>query len=194
MSKYRAYWTLLSSVVLFVWGCSSSRQVVSDEPTSLPNTVLWEIQSPDLEAPSYLFGTIHLIPEDMYFWPPQFETAFNATIQVTLETNELDMDPAAMMGLMPKIMLPNGQSLEDLVTEEDYQRIAEYFDEMGLPLRFFKNIKPFFLYMLIDVDLTSLFKEGFKSYELEITEKAKEDGKQVLGLESMDFQISLFDS
>ncbi len=190
--------TLLKVCLLFftlaLWSCSSTRQSASETTKTLPNTVLWEIQSKDLKSPSYLFGTIHLIPEDKYFWPDHFQKAYDATSQVSLETNELEMDPLAMMGIMPKIMLPNGQSLSDLVSVNEYQKISAYFDEMGLPIMFLKNIKPFFLYMLIDVDLGSLFGEGIKSYELEITEKAKQDNKPVLGLETLDYQISMFDS
>lgn len=180
--------------VFVLWSCSSTRQSASETTKTLPNTVLWEIQSKALKSPSYLFGTIHLIPEDKYFWPDHFQKAYEATSQVSLETNELEMDPVAMMGIMPKIMLPNGQSLSDLVSEYEYQQISAYFEEMGMPIMFLKNIKPFFLYMLIDVDLGSLFGEGIKSYELEITEKAKQDNKPVLGLESLDYQISMFDS
>lgn len=186
--------TWLLFFTIFLWSCSSTRQPVSGVSRTLPNTVLWEIQSKDLESSSYLFGTIHLIPEDQYFWPDHFQKAYDATSQVSLETNELEMDPVAMMGIMPKIMLPNGQSLADLVSADEYQTISNYFDEMGMPLMFLKNIKPFFLYMLIDLDLGSLFAEGIKSYELEITEKAKQDNKPILGLETMDYQISMFDS
>ncbi len=194
MSKTFTFGGIFAGILFLILGCHSSRSAVNQEANRLPNTVLWEIQSKDLDSPSYLFGTIHLIPEDKYFWPAHFQQAYAATKQVVLETNELEMDPAAMMGLMPKIMMPDGETLADLVSDEEYTRIQAFFDDMGLPLMFLQNIKPFFLYMLVDIDMGSLFGEGIKSYEMEITELAKEDKKPVLGLESLDYQISIFDS
>lgn len=181
-------------VMVLLFGCQVPRHAGADKTTSLANSLLWKIESPDLDAPSYLFGTMHLIPEEHYFWPAHFQNAYSATEQIVLETNELDMNPASMMGLMPKIMMPQDQTLEDLVSDDEYERIREFFEGMGMPLMFLQNIKPFFLYMLVDIDLGSLLGEGSKSYEMEITNRAKTDRKAVLGLESLDYQISLFDS
>lgn len=187
-------WWKVWIVAALAWGCGAYMQSDSTYQDTLPNTVLWEISSRDLESPSYLLGTIHLIPEDIFFWPEHFQNAYEAVDQVVLETSELSMDPSVIMALMPKIMLPDGQSLEDLVTESEYTQIEDFFGEMGMPVMFFKNIKPFFLYMLVDIDLTALMQENIKSYELDITQKADQDEKQVLGLETLDFQVSLFDS
>lgn len=185
---------LLLMVLLWLGGCHASRQsgVIYEE--NLPNTVLWKIDSKDLTEPSYLLGTIHLIPADLFFWPEEFQQAYEASTQVVMETNELSMDPAAMMSIMPKIMLPDGQSIEDFVTEAEYARIDQFFSQMGLPVMLFKNMKPFFLYMLVDIDMGSLMRDDIKSYEMEITEIANEDKKPILGLETLDFQVSLFDS
>lgn len=194
MSRPGFMWWKIWVIVVIFWGCSSSRQSRDTYQEKLPNTVLWEISSRDLDSPSYLLGTIHLIPEDQFFWPEHFQNAYNAVDQVVLEVSELGMDPATLMELMPKIMLPDGQSLEDLVTEKEYSQIEGFFSEMGLPVMFFKNIKPFFLYMLVDIDMSALMQDNIKSYELEITQKANGDQKPISGLETLDFQVSIFDS
>ncbi len=186
-------WLILLSL-LWMWGCGSSKQANTPYQDELPNTILWRIDSKDLSAPSYLLGTIHIIPEHLYFWPDEFREAFESTSQVVLETNELGMDPSEMMSILPKIMLPDGQSLEDLTTEEEYNTIDQYFSQMGLPVMLFNNVKPFFLYILVDVDMSSLMQDNIKSYEMEITAMAKEVQKPILGLETLDFQLSLFDS
>lgn len=194
MNNKLGFQCLLLMVLLWLGGCHASRQSAVVYEENLPNTVLWKIDSKDLNEPSYLLGTIHLIPADLFFWPEEFQQAYDAATQVVMETNELSMDPAAMMSIMPKIMLPDGQSIEDFVTEAEYARIDQFFSQMGLPVMLFKNMKPFFLYMLVDIDMGSLMRDDIKSYEMEITEIANEDNKPVLGLETLDFQVSLFDS
>lgn len=194
MNKYTGFVGVFLMALWWLGGCSTSRQSAVVYEENLPNTVLWQIDSDELDAPSYLLGTIHLIPADMFFWPEEFQKAFEASTQVVLETNELSMDPSAMMSIMPKIMLPDGQTLEDLVTDAEYARIDQFFSDMGLPVVLFKNMKPFFLYMLVDIDMGSLFRDDIKSYEMEITEIANQDEKPILGLETLDFQVSIFDS
>lgn len=187
-------WVFLVVLTTIGWSCGSAKPGTTALDKSLPNTVFWEITSKDLKAPSYLLGTIHIIPEDMFFWPDAFQVGLDASHQIVMETNELDMDPAAMFGIMPKIMLPDEQSLRDLVTEDEYEVINRFFGKMGLPLPFFDKIKPFFLYMFVDIDVNTLFNDGFKSYELEIGEKARAANKPLLGLETLEFQIGLFDA
>ena len=54
----------LKLIILFVV-CSANLkgQNAADE-----NSVLWEISGNGLQSPSYLFGTIHLIPEKEYLF------------------------------------------------------------------------------------------------------------------------------
>lgn len=190
-------WLLESGVIFLVlWmiGCSGSRQSAGIYEDELPNTVLWKIESDKLSAPSYLLGTIHLIPADKYYWPEHFDQAYDKARQVILEIDELGMDPGSMMRIMPRLMLPDNQSLVDIVSDSEYTIIEEYFAEMGLPVMLFNNVKPFFLYMLVEMDMGSLMMENVKSYEMEITTMSRQDDKPILGLETLDFQLSLFDS
>ncbi|PSR13855.1 MAG: TraB/GumN family protein [Bacteroidetes bacterium] len=179
--------------------------VASFAPTTAENFLLWKISGQGLQSPSYLFGTIHMIPEEHYLLNEPTQKAFDKSTRIAFEIDTEDMmNPAAMMGLMSKMYMNNDTSLADLLPAEDYQLVADHFDEIGLPMVFMGRIKPMFLTVLAGEGMPNakpgaggmgaMMGEGIKSYELELTERAKTQEKPIVGLETAEFQMSLFDS
>lgn len=181
-------------VFIIAGACGSSRDTLRPPQADLPNALLWEINSEDLDSPSYLFGTIHIIPTEMFLWPEDFQEAFDSSDQVVMEVGEPEIDPASMMELLPRIMMSEELSLENLVSTEEYARVESYFENIGMPMMFINKIKPFFPYMLVEIDFANLMEGDMKSYEQEIAAWARADEKTILGLETIDYQMSLFDS
>lgn len=184
---------------------SEPSPVPAAEPSLAPSerdtALLWRISGNGLAQESFLFGTIHIIPEDDYFLPTGMVAALNDADEVVFEIDPRQMqDPMAIMGLMNQINMRGDTSLEDLLTKEQYDEVAEYFSGMGLPFFMFKKMKPLFLSAMVGQDMQALQggggieSAGSKSYELEMTKLAKAADKQISGLETMEFQLSLFDS
>ncbi|HEX6915751.1 MAG TPA: TraB/GumN family protein, partial [Chitinophagaceae bacterium] len=89
---------------------------VAQAPTE--KSLLWKISGNGLSAPSYLYGTIHIMCPDDIRITPKLEAAFNSTRQLYLE---LDMDnPAAMAKMMMGMMMTDGSSLQTLLPAKDY--------------------------------------------------------------------------
>ncbi|TXF91191.1 TraB/GumN family protein [Neolewinella aurantiaca] len=170
-------------------------------PSEADTALLWRISGAGLAQESYLFGTIHIIPEDDYFLPNGMVSALNDADEVVFEIDPRQMqDPMAIMGLMSKINMRGDTSLEDLLSQEQYAEVESYFGQMGLPFFIFKKMKPLFLSAMVGQDMQAMQQgggmdaTGSKSYELEMTELANAAGKEISGLETMEFQLSLFDS
>ncbi len=168
-----------------------------DSILPVEKTLLWEISGNGLDSTSFLFGTIHLIEASNFVIKPKLEKAFSDVSRVTFEINMEDMtNPSMMITLMTKIFMPNDSTLEDLVTEQEYQQIEEFFKngELALPMAMIKKIKPAFLSMMDPSALSGGgLDESTVSYELKIFEKCQLDHKKVDGLETIEFQIGLFD-
>ena len=186
-----------------------SAQPTADQyaPTTDENKLLWEISGNGLAAPSYLFGTIHMIPTDDFFLTEGTKSAFAESSRVAFEIDTEEMtNPAAMMSLMGQMYMANDTTLSDLLSDEDYEMVSTHFEDLGLPMMFMGKIKPMFLTVLAGEDMKDMKKpgegglggmlggEGMKSYELELTDMAKEAEKPIVGLETAEFQMSLFDS
>jgi uncharacterized protein len=181
------------AIILAITSCSSSKNT-SYKP--LEKSLLWEIKSKNQIKPSYLFGTIHLIPSKDYFWTDKMEKAFQSCglVVFELDMNEMN-DMSKMLGLMQHLFMQGDTTLADLLTKSDYDKLAAKMQNLGLPLFMFERMKPFFLTTFLSDDFSSgNIQEGtMKSYELELTEKANRSGKTVSGLETIEFQASLFD-
>jgi uncharacterized protein YbaP (TraB family) len=100
------------------------------------------------------------------------------------------------MPLMNKAFMDNNTTLKDLLSEEDYSMVKNHFKEIGLPLFFLEKIKPMFLTVFASGDMNpgDLQSGAIKSYEMELAEIAQNSGKTIGGLETIDYQISIFDS
>lgn len=185
---------LLAAWMVLSVSCQTRKNISDSVPEQLDKSVLWRIDHSSLSSPSYLLGTIHLIPEEYYFWPEEFDHAFQKSEQVAMEIDMASIDPADLMGMMGSLMMSDDQTIEDLVTAEQYEIITQYFNQMGLPFMLLERIKPFFLYMFVSMDIANLDQGSMKSYEMEIMEKAAKENKPTTGLETIETQIALFDS
>lgn len=173
---------------------------------SLDRALLWRIDAPGASAPSYLFGTIHLIDAEDFLLSDSLMTALNRAERVVFEIDPAEMqNPMVAMSLMQQAMMSDGQTLRDLLDTEEYARVDDHFSEMGLPMMLLDRVKPMFLSMLAGLDPSDMGgmmgglggEEGestIKSYEFEIDAIAREAEKEVGGLETTAFQIGLFDS
>lgn len=170
-------------------------------PTAQDTFLLWSINGPDVVNESYLFGTIHIIPEEDYFLPKGLVKSLNDADEVIFEIDPRQMsDPGMMMGLLTKINMRGDTTLEDLLPKEQYDEVEAYFTKMGMPFFLFKRMKPLFLSAMVGQDMDALKgggglgSGGTKSYELELTELAEAAEKTIGGLETMEFQLGLFDA
>ncbi len=189
---------LVLSVIasFFLFSCKGPKAVAQGADT-LPDALLWKIERKDLSAPSYLFGTIHMIPKEDYFEPFGFDEAFESCQKVVFEIDLDEMnDMGALMGLMGNLMMKDGVTLSDLLSPEEYKEVADYFEEMGLPMVMLGSIKPMFLSMLAEVNMdpSAMQSDDIVSYEMDMYDRANASSKDVGGLETMAYQMSIFDS
>lgn len=183
----------LFSLVL-IWSSFVNGQ---SSQTAEESSLLWKISGKNLTVPSYLFGTIHMIGKNDYFFTETMQEAFDAAEQVTFEINMEEMsDMSAMMPVMMKAFMSNNTTLKDLLDEASYQIVEDHFSKIGLPLMLLERIKPMFLSALSAEDLmkAQTDNEEVVSYEFELMDMARSQNKTIDGLETAAYQMSMFDS
>jgi uncharacterized protein len=177
------------SMILFM-GCkaqSDSSFVVKKDG----NTLLWRISGKDLKQPSFLFGTFHLLCKDDIHFSDALKKAMKLSDEIYMEM-DLD-DPSTMLSGMLYMNMKDGKKLEDLYTPEEYKRLQNYFsDTLQMPMMMFQKAKPYFLVALLYPKMMNCTTPA--GVEEELMKIAKEDKKEIKGLETMQFQASVFDS
>ncbi|MBK8701028.1 MAG: TraB/GumN family protein [Saprospiraceae bacterium] len=180
--------------LLIIGGCKTTKSTSKSE---LDKALLWEITGTGIKKPSYLYGTIHMIPATDYFLPKGTLNAIEQSDEMFFEIDMKDMnDVSALFGMMNKIFMKDGITLKTLLNEADYQLVSNQFSKLGLPMFMLERVKPMFLsaFAMGDLNPTSLQDGTIKSYEMEFYEISKDRKIPTQGLETIDFQISVFDS
>ena len=181
---------------LLILSCNSTSKAVATDVVAavekqkpLENSLLWKISGNGLEKPSYLYGTIHMTCN--YKLTDKITKAFAETEQLTLE---VDMDDPSMQAKMMKgMMMKDGKTLKNLLSEEDYKVLNIFFKEnMGMNLEMFNKMKPMLVSTMLVTKMVPCATPV--SYEAEFMKIAKEQKEQVNGLETVEYQMSVFDS
>lgn len=153
-------------------------------------SLLWKIEGKGLNEPSYVFGTIHMICSDNYFWTDSMQNALMATQQLCLELPMADTNMQA--ATMEALALPEGKLLKDYFSAADYLKISKFLnDSLGLPIDAFEQFKPFLLYSILA--LKSVDCETPIAYENKLMEKEIARKLPVIGLETLQEQLSIFE-
>lgn len=152
---------------------------------------LWKAQGESNVV--YLLGTIHLLRETDYPLPQIMESAFTNSSIAVFET-DIDKadDPATSMKLLQKAALPPDQSLQRLLPTNVYASFSRHAEEVGLPMMMFNSMKPgMAIIMLEAMELTKLGADPEYGEDQHFFKIAKETGRQIVPLETVDFQLDL---
>ncbi len=171
-------------------GCNAQpAHVYTKQPDE--NTLLWQISGNGLKQPSFLFGTFHLLCKDDIHFSAQLLDAVKQSNEIYME---MDMDdPATLLGGMMYMNMDSAKTLESLYTPADYKRVQQYFaDTLHTTLTMFQRAKPYFLVALLYPRMMQCASPS--GVEEELLKVAKQDKKEIQGLETIQFQASVFDS
>jgi len=163
---------------------------MANSQTSTDQSLLWEIFGNGLKENSYLFGTIHMICPSDFLMDDRIKNAFEDADELIME---LDMDDPEMTQKMQQNSLnPEMKNIRSSFSESDANALNEFLTaNYGVGLNQLGILKPFMLMSMITVK--QLPCEQIESYELFFMNLAKTQNKNVEGLESVEFQMGLFD-
>jgi uncharacterized protein YbaP (TraB family) len=157
------------------------------------NSLLWKVSGKELAKPSYLFGTIHLLPQDKYFFSDKMQEALNSSDVLALEA-EIDIPLSEQMKMATQMIMPEGKTWADYMTEEEYAAVKSAFvDSLGIKEKKvdkYSKIRPIYVSGLIMNELLG----KVKMYEQELSSIAKKANKEVIGLETIQEQMDIVSS
>ncbi len=156
------------------------------------NTLLWKISGNGLKKPSYLFGTIHMLCKDDAILSDSLKNIISKVNEVYFE---VDLDNMfEMLGVLGKMKMRGDTTLQDLLSEADYEKVKDYFESKGsmLPFSMLETYKP--MLAASTLQQGGLPCESTAMMEQEIMQEAKQHNKPIRGLESMGYQASVLDS
>jgi uncharacterized protein YbaP (TraB family) len=166
----------------------------SDSARARGETSVWTVKGKTNTV--YFAGSVHALPKGHSEFPEQLERAYQAASEVVLEVDLDDMDPLeAVQFITANGTLPAQQTLADVVGEKDYARVAKLAADLGVPEAAITKLEPWAAALVLTQ--FALTRTGFDAnlgIDMQITERAKIDGKPIDGLETVIDQLSVFDA
>lgn len=163
---------------------------ITKAQSALEKTLLWQITGPGITAPSYLYGTIHLMCPDDIVVSTELRAKFYSAKQLYLE---LDMDdPSILMKTMQQMTMKNDTTLKQLLPPAQYDSVVSAFQHIsGLPLTLMQKMKPQLIESAIYPKLLGC--EGAQAWEQKFMQMAKANNMEIKGLEQVEDQLKIFD-
>jgi uncharacterized protein YbaP (TraB family) len=155
-------------------------------PAQQNNSLLWEISGKGMAAPSYVFGTYHLITSS---YIDSFPVILQSLRKTKAVIGEMVVDATMQQKVMDASLMKDS-SLDQLMSAADYELVSAYFKEqLGMDLGFFKKMKPVVVSTLFYKPLMD--KNKGTPMDVYFQEKGKENGEDVIGLETIEQQMNV---
>lgn len=168
-------------------------QTVEAAPAPEPaRPALWKVADEDTTI--YLFGTIHLLPKGIAWYDGALAKAFDQSDELVTEIPEIEPEGAGS-AVLKYGMLPAGQSLRGLMTAREKAKFEAAMRANGLPPASFDRFKPW--YAAVVLTTVPLQRKGFDiehGVESELADRNKTAGRPRSGLETLDYQLGLFNT
>jgi uncharacterized protein len=151
---------------------------------------LWVIK--DADTTIYLFGTFHVLKDNIKWFDGGVKAAYDASSEVVLEADL--SDPVAQQGAMMRLATdPDGPLLSEKLGNDNaaYQSVLSSF---GIPAAAFDKLEPWAVAMTLP--LIPLMKSGGKinsGAEMVLLAAMKKDGKTLGTLETVEQQVGYLD-
>jgi len=142
-----------------------------------------------------LLGSVHYLRQEDYPLPSNIDELYQQADALVMELDLDDLDALSVQSLFVEAgMLPPGSSLQTVLTPAVYELAETRSAEFGLDLAFAASFEPWLVAItLMDLGMNALGFNASRGLEQHLLRRATSDGKQILGLETLEDQIHVFD-
>lgn len=153
-------------------------------------SLLWEVSGNGLEKSSYLYGTIHLNDQRVFNFN---DSVFAKIDECEAFTMEVEDTPENKQKISGNILLEDGQTLDQLLSKEDYAYLKKQFQEkLELNIDGLKIFTPMTIAVMV---MDRLFSKEMDTYvDNFLYQYAKSKRKKTFSVEPVQLQMDLFNS
>ncbi len=154
---------------------------------------VWKIQGS--RNTIYIAGSVHLLREQDYPLPTAYDIAYENSQRLYFEIDMAEMNSPKTIERIRKLGMFSGKdTLRRHISSGTFKLLAAHLTSRGLPTLLFENMKP----ALLAINLSSMeaLRMGARpdlGLEVKYYQKSLKDKKPSGGLETAEFQITLFD-
>lgn len=178
--------------VFVLISCAGVDKKTVDSSTK-PETFMWKLTSET--ATVYMLGSIHLGQKDMYPLHEKIEKAYDTSDYLVVEADISSDKIAQIQALTMKYgMFTDGKTLKSVLPEATYEKLDAELKTLNLSAAAFNGFKPWLVVLtLASLEASNEQMDAQLGIDMYFLSKARETSKSILELESVEFQLQLFD-
>ena len=184
-----------AGLALTLAACGSPQQSEASATPAVRSATpaLWELKDEDTTI--YLFGTVHMLKPGLTWFDDDIRAAFDRSDELVMEVVEPD-DPTQIRSLVAKLAVNlDGPPVSSLLTPDEKTRYLKALADNNIPAAAMDRLDPWMV--AISLSMAPLVRLGYDQslgVEKTLEKTAHEEGKPVIGLETMEQQLGYFDS
>jgi uncharacterized protein YbaP (TraB family) len=170
-----------------------SPSIASAKASQTAHPALWQLS--DHDTTIYLFGTIHLLPDNYQWRSPKLDQAMSGSQQLIVETIIDQKDPTKLMNVLAGMAYARGlPPLSDRVPAAKRDALAKAVKESGIPPAFLDQMKTWAAaFMLLGNQYRQMGLKGTDGVESILRDNFTGAGKPIGELETNADQLGFFD-
>lgn len=166
--------------------------------TAAHSQLLWKVADNNTGKTSYVFGTHHFAPLSLLDSIKGLDAALRNADKVYGELDmQVAMDPSALMGMQQMMMAPADSTIDKVLTAKQLADLNMAWAKYGtdqMPLNALYVLKPAGLSTQLAALMSAKVLPDInvgQGIDNELQVRARKAGKQVSGLETMEFQTNM---
>jgi uncharacterized protein len=152
----------------------------------------WEVKGRNNTV--YLLGSVHMLKPSDGTLAPEMLHAYERSKALVMELDLNEAGSDALLGSSLELaMLPEGQSLKEVLGTDLYADLLGHAKSLGLEPEIMDRFQPWFAALVLEQ--TALGQSGFEAgagIDEQFAQRAQADGKPIIALETVDEQLGFF--
>lgn len=191
---------IITGVIVFVllFNGDEKKSEKEEENNDIASTpLLYEVTKEGTDNKIYLFGSIHVSDDRAYPLPDAVLSAYSESDYLAVEFDLIaySNDMEKQISTLQTLLCENGQTVKDLLKSDTYDMMVSYLKENNVYNSMYDYYKPALFYSLVsNVQTDKSGLDSDKGIDMYFLKKAKEDGKEILEVESADYQYNMLAS
>lgn len=148
--------------------------------------VFYKCESPGKDTVTWLLGTVHYIPSNMFQFDPVVDSALAQAHTLFSETYVDDGNPHyrdSLAILMQESRYPDNKKLEDFISKKEEKRLFKFYHDLFDVSR--KDFKEASKYIPLAMHQRFIYRRGYIRMEDHYYQQAKAAGKRIVLLDDI---------
>ncbi|MEO9633913.1 MAG: TraB/GumN family protein [Parasphingorhabdus sp.] len=181
---------------LMLTACNSAPDPVTLNTVKVGNPALWKLSGtkPEQKGVVYMFGTIHILPDDVQWRTPALDSAIAKSDTLVIEVLGLDDTQAAAKIFSRLAISPGQEKLDQRVKPSLRDDLDRIIDESNIPERALNRMESWAAALsLASAQTKGLGLDSGAGVEKQLSAQFKKAKKPIEALETIELQLGYFD-